>query len=270
MTIVKRKDVAEAYRKAGAVPGDTIVFHGSMKSLGYMEGGPTALFDGILDSCAPGGTAAIATLWYNGKPLERPPEKFVLAESPAYNGLMAESLRKDPRSLRSNNFSHSVSAIGSRKEELTENHGGGKKFPTPWNDEAFAEVSPWSKFYLWNALYTFIGVDFNVCTMKHYIESRLADHFLSLLPPEKRSSFRLKLAHDMGHGVWCPFNMWEMQDFYEEKGLVSRVSLGDAVLLSIRTRPLVDVGLQRLLDNTEKLLDKEFAAWVDEVKNFSR
>ena len=52
--------------------------------------------------------------------------------------------------------------------------------------------------------------------------------------------------------------------------LVSRVSLGDAVLLSIRTRPLVDVGLQRLLDNLEALLDKEFVSWVNEVKNFSR
>lgn len=268
MEYVEKKDIAKAYKRAGAVMGDTIVYHGSMKSIGYVEGGASALIDGILEACAPGGTAAIGTLWYNGKPLERPPEKFDVATSPAYNGLMAESMRLDPRSVRSNNFSHAVSAIGARKVELTENHGGGKKYPTPWNDEAFAEISPWTKFYLWNALYTFIGVDFNVCTMKHLMESWLIDHFLTMLPPEKRMEYRLKLAHDINKGLWCFFDMRKMQKIYEEKNLITETFLGNAPLLAIRTRVLVDTGMEELIKAPENWLDQECMAWVDEVRNF--
>ena len=270
MVHVEKKDIAEAYKRAGAVMGDTIVYHGSMKSIGYVEGGASALIDGILEACAPGGTVAIGTLWYNGKPEERPPEKFDVAASPAYNGAMAEAMRLDKRALRSNNFSHAVSAVGARKEELTMNHGGGKKYPTPWNEEAFAEVSPWTKFYLWNALYTFIGVDFNVCTMKHFMESRLVDHYLSLLPVELRKEYRMKLAHDLNKGLWCFFDMREMQKIYEEKNLVSFTFLGNAPLLAIRTRPLVDEGLRQLKKAPEKWLSKECMAWVEEVRNHSR
>ena len=81
MSAVTQNDITEAYKRAGAVPGDTIVYHGSMKSIGYVEGGADALIDGILNSAAPGGTAAIGTLWYNGKVEERPPEKFDIANN---------------------------------------------------------------------------------------------------------------------------------------------------------------------------------------------
>ena len=268
MSIVYKQDITEAFKRVGAVHGDTIVYHGSMKSIGYVEGGPAALIDGILDAGAPGGTAAIGTLWFNGKIEECPPEKFDMATSPAYNGAMAEAMRLDPRSLRSSNYSHSVSAVGARKVELTENHGCGKKYPSPWNDEAFAESSPWMKFYAWNALYTLIGVEFNVCTMKHVVESLLVDKMLSLLPAELRREYRLRLAHDHRPGPWPWYNIRMVLPFIEEQNLISVTTLGNAKVQAIRTRPLVDEVLKQLEAAPEKWLKGGILGWIDEIKNF--
>ena len=268
MSAVTQNDITEAYKRVGAVPGDTIVYHGSMKSIGYVEGGADALIDGILNSAAPGGTAAIGTLWYNGKVEERPPEKFDIATSPAYNGAMAEAMRLDPRSVRSNNFSHSVNAVGARKFELTENHGEGKKYATPWDDEAFAEISPWTKFYTWNALYTFIGVDLNVCTMKHLIEGRFVDKYLSLLPVELRQEYRLRLAHDLQPGPWPYFNMVKMRPILEMKNLITYTTLGNATLMAIRTRPMVEETLKELEKAPVEWMKGGVLAWVEEIKNY--
>ena len=189
-----RRDIAEAFRKAGVVAGDTVMFHGSLKSLGFVEGGAVSVYDGILDAAGPGGTVAAATLWYNGNPEECPKELFDVNTSPTWTGALAETLRRDERSCRSNSFSHSVSAIGARAEELTADHGKGRAYPSPWSEQSFAEISPWSKFYQWNAFYAFIGVDMNSCTMKHYIESRFVDKLLRSLPPERYDEFRNQLA----------------------------------------------------------------------------
>ena len=234
MSVIGVKEIAQAYQRAGAVAGDPIVYYGSMISIGHVEGGANAIIDGILKAGAPG-AAAVGTFWYNGRPAERPPEKFDAATSPSCNGLMAEAMRLAPRTLRSDHFSHSVSAAGAGKEELTRNHGGGKQKPTPWNDEAFAEISPRTKFCLWNTLYTFIGVVFNICTMKHFLESRLVDHCLSLLPEKLRNEYRLKLAHDVNKDVRCFIDMCRMQKIYEEKELVTVTTLRNAKLLYLHT-----------------------------------
>ena len=55
-----------------------------------------------------------------------------------------------------------------------------------------------------------------------------------------------------------------------EKKLISFTTLGNAPLLAIRTRPLVDEGLEVLKRAPEEWLSKECMAWVDEVRNHSR
>lgn len=92
---VGRQDIAAAFRGAGAQPGDLLLFHSSLKSMGHVDEGAQAVIDGALDAVAPGGTVAVPTLWYNGKPLERKEEDFDLKTSPAWNGLVAETMRQD-------------------------------------------------------------------------------------------------------------------------------------------------------------------------------
>ena len=199
---ITKQDIAAAFRQIGAVPGDLVLYHGSMKSMGYVEGGPQTVADGVLESVSPGGTVAIPTLWYTGKlPGRTREEDFSIETSPSWNGAMAEAVRLDPRSIRSNHWTHAVSAIGPRAASLTADHGKGRAYPSPWSDTAFAEISPWSRLYEWNALYAFIGVDMSSCTMKHWIESRNAASILDLLSEDRRLEYRLKLLHDRQPGA---------------------------------------------------------------------
>ena len=264
---VTMEDVAAAFRRVGAVPGDLVLYHGSMKSMGYVEGGPQAVADGVLESVSPGGTVAIPTLWYTGRlPGRGREEDFSIETSPSWNGAMAEAVRLDPRSVRSNHWTHAVSAIGPRASELTADHGKGRAYPSPWSDTAFAEISPWSRLYEWNALYAFIGVDMSSCTMKHWIESRYVSGILDLLPGERRQEYRLRLLHDrQPGGIRFGVNGPQMQQYLDSLGLIRKTRLGSAEVIAIRTRPMVDAMLKELKAEPEKWFIPELLAWRDEV-----
>ena len=47
---ISRKDVRDAFIAAGCVPGDTVMFHSSLKSMGHVDGGAATVYDGILDA----------------------------------------------------------------------------------------------------------------------------------------------------------------------------------------------------------------------------
>ena len=262
---VGRADIAAAFREVGAVSGDILIFHSSLKSMGHVQGGAPTVIDGALDSVSPGGTVAIPTLWYNGKPLERKEEDFDLKNSPAWNGAVAEAMRQDPRAVRSSHFSHSVSSIGKDAEYLASGHGGGRGYPSPWSETAFAEVSPWSRLYEHNALYAFIGCEMTSCTMKHWIESRYVAELLYLLPEAERAKFRSGLAFERQPGPWCSINGRFMRLGLAEKGLIRETRLGDAVLFALRTRPMVDETLAILRREPEKWFTAAFLQWRQSV-----
>ena len=260
---IKVEDIAAAFRQVGAVPGDLVLYHGSMKSIGFVEGGPQAVADGVLESVSPGGTIAIPTLWYTGRlPGRSREEDFSIKSSPSWNGAMAEAVRLDPRSIRSNHWTHSVSAIGPRAAELTADHGKGRPYPSPWSETAFAEISPWSRLYEWNALYAFIGVDMSSCTMKHWIESRYISGILDLLPVDRRQEYRNQLRHDrQPGGIHADLNGPKMQRYLDSLDLIRKTDLGKAVVMAIRTRPMVDNMLKTLNADPGKWFSADFLAW---------
>ncbi len=262
---VDQEMVCQAFREAGAVVGDTVLFHGSLSSMGTVVPGPVAVFDGILDATGPGGTVAMPTLWYNGKEGRRDPADFDPLHSSAYNGALAEGIRVDARSIRSNHFSHAVSAIGRRAIELTASHGATGLAPTPWCERAFADDSPWHRLYLWNALHAFIGVDMTVCTMKHYVESHLVMRLLSLLPPDAREAKRSELSQNRTQRFWPFFPSGEMELRLIDLGLERQTRLGSATLRVIRTRPLVETLAQLVWDEPERWLNDDFLKWRADI-----
>lgn len=263
---VTKQDIKAAFIAAGCVESDVVMFHSSLKSMGHVEGGAAAVYEAVIEAVGKDGTVAVPSLWYNGNREERPKEKFDVRTSPTYVGTIPETFRQDSRAFRSNDFSHAVCAIGARAEELTRDHGEGRLYPSPWNDRAFAEISPWGKLYDWNALYCFIGVDMNTCTIKHYIESRFVDGLLRLLPPEKYTQFRMQIAHDCTSSFWFYYSGVEMRKKLEERGLIRKVALGNTVLMAIRTRPLVDVTLEILSAAPQEWCTKDFYKWICQVR----
>jgi aminoglycoside 3-N-acetyltransferase len=250
---VTAEHVSRAFVSVGARAGDLLLYHGSLSSMGRVVDGPSTVIDGALHAVAPGGTVAMPTLWFCPADPPRRPEDFDLKNSPSYVGALSEAMRTDPRSLRSNHFSHSVSAIGPGAAALTAQHGEGGESPSPWNYKAFADASPWGRLYQGDALYCFIGVTMRVCTMKHYIESRYAARVIRQAPEARRQALRDGLTLMDRQGIWPFYDSEKMEARLAERGLLRYGHIGSATLRALRTRPLVDVTLE--------ILTAEPAAW---------
>ncbi len=258
---VTAADVSRAFVSVGARPGDLLLYHGSLSSMGHVVGGPGTVIEGALHAVAPGGTVAMPTLWFCPADPPRRPENFDLATSPSYVGALSEALRTDPRSLRSNHFSHSVSAIGPGAAALTADHGAGGESPSPWNYKAFADASPWGRLYERDALYAFIGVTMRVCTMKHYIESRYVARVIREAPEGRRQALRDGLTLMDRQGVWPFYDSEKMETRLAERGLLRYGRIGSATLRALRTRPLVDVTLAMLTAEPEVWFQPAFLEW---------
>lgn len=267
MTEVFQKDVCAAFKNIGTVEGDTVIFHSSLKSMGHVDGGPLTVINGVLDAAGTGGTVAAPTLWWDGKK-EKTPDKFDIKNSPAYNGAIADAMRADSRSLRSNHYSHSISAIGAGAAELVSEHGTGRLYPDPWNETAFSEKSPWTKLYEKDALYCFIGCTMNVCTMKHWIEGHFIAELLDKFPPERYMELREKLHYKRNRTFWNNFDIEKMQIMFLAEGSALQTKLGDADLIGIRTKTLVTRTMELLRAEPEKwFIDPAFIDFMKELES---
>ena len=101
--------------------------------------------------------------------------------------------------------------------------------------------------------------------MRHWIESRYAAGILDLLPPERRSEFRMKLAYERNSNLRCSITGPRMQQFLEERGLCRKTMLGSAVVMALRTRPMVDLMLAQLKTEPEKWFSPDFLAWQADI-----
>lgn len=59
--LVTRGTVATQLRELGVQDGETLLVHSSLKSLGWVCGGPVAVVQGLLDALGPKGTLVVPT-----------------------------------------------------------------------------------------------------------------------------------------------------------------------------------------------------------------
>jgi aminoglycoside 3-N-acetyltransferase len=275
---VTKDDVAAGVRALGVQPGDTVLFHSSLKSMGHVVGGPNAVIDGFLEAVGPEGTVAVPTLWWNGT---QDVSEWDRENSPSYPGLITETFRRRPDSLRSNNPTHSVSAIGKRAAELTAHHGEWGLRPCLYGDAAFAEASPWECLYQWDAHYCFLGVDFTYNTMGHYGQCLLLEWALQQAAPDARDALEARISRwdtiveyyresRSGSGrvvelMWPGFDFRAMGDHLADLGLVRFSTIGAAALRGIRARAMIDTIVATLKAEPDKWLAGNFLPWWHEA-----
>ena len=69
MPHTSKAEIIGSLRAMGIVPGDTVMLHSSLKSLGYVEGGPTAVLEALHEAISPGGTLVVPFLVWCNVPL---------------------------------------------------------------------------------------------------------------------------------------------------------------------------------------------------------
>ena len=252
---ITKKRLVKDLGVAGISPGDCIIVHSSMKSIGWIIGGAITVIDALMESVSDQGTLVMPTQSTgNGEPSNwsRPPVpenwwQTIRDELPPYNpeitptrkmGIIPETFRKYPDVHRSAHPQASFGAWGKHAESIVESH--------PVDDE-FGEKSPLAKLYELDAKILLIGIGLMCNTSLHYAEAKanLPDMPIEVL--------------ENGERVWRTWEQLEYDDgdfhviaadFEEEEGL-SPVYIGQAESHIFSMCKLVDYGVDWLKKNRE-------------------
>lgn len=257
--IVRHPDLVAGLRRIGVRPGGVAMAHSSLSALGWVEGGAATVIEAFLDALGPTGTLVMPTLCVHAR--ERRFAVWDHDRSPSDVGRTTETLRLDPRSVRSDHATHSVAAIGPLASWITRGHVSASGRPGPWGEAAFGHRSPWERLYDLNARYLFLGVNFRVNTLRHFIQSLLVERTLACLPRSRRAAAVARVRGWEQDGVWPDYSPEPMQAHIDSLGLLDRTRIGNATVLAYDTRDMVDAALAVLEGGGESWLNGLYVIW---------
>ena len=175
-------------KKMGIEPGDILFIHSSLKSLGYVDGGPKAVIQGLLDAVGPEGTLLLPTYYMPGGSILGTCQLEGYVFDPRIHGTnmgaLPEAFLRFSGVQRSIHPTHSVSAIGKHAKYLTEAH---QLAPS-----VFGRGSPWQRFHELNGKVLGIGISMGPVTFYHLLEDTSATPFLFPSGWKKPTKFRVK------------------------------------------------------------------------------
>lgn len=237
----------------GIEPGMVLVVHASLRAIGrYVNGGPVAVILALEQVLTPEGTLVMPTHTADltdpaDWKIDPVPEAWwqtIRDTMPAYDpdltptfnmGTIAETFRKQPGVLRSNNPDASFAAWGKHAQRIAANH--------PVNP-LFGDDSPLDRVYALDGWVLLLGVGHNKNTSLHVGESRAR-----ISHPRMR--YGLPMLVD-GVRQWVELEDidWDDSDFVQlgadfarDTGLQREGKVGNATALLMPQRALVDYAV---------------------------
>ncbi|WNM34365.1 AAC(3) family N-acetyltransferase [Streptomyces sp. Li-HN-5-11] len=189
--LVTRDGIAAQLRELGVRPGEILLVHSSLSSLGWVSGGSVAVVRALLDALGPDGTLVVPTqtgdlsdpaLW------SRPPVpeewwETIRATMPVYDpritpshgvGVVPETVRTWPGALRSAHPHTSFAALGPHAARITEGHAP---------DCRLGESSPLARLEALGARVLLLGAGYDACTSFHLAEYRIPSPLVAVGRP---------------------------------------------------------------------------------------
>ena len=142
----------------GVRRGDLLMVHSSLRSLGFVDGGPETVVNALLQALGPQGTLVVPTFTYPtaGDPM------FVFdpVHTPSQMGAISEAARQRPHAHRSIHLAHSIAAIGPLAQTIATSGGA-----SGWDAD-----SPMRQVFDRNGRYLLLGVPYQNLTAMHLCE----------------------------------------------------------------------------------------------------
>lgn len=175
-----RQTLATDIKKLGIKEGMTIIVHSSMKTIGWVCGGPVAIIQALQDVVTSQGTIIMPAQTPNisePKHWENPPVpqswwETIRDEMPAFDpqitptvgmGTVAETFRALPGVKRSNHPTYSFAAWGENRDSIIERQS---------LENGLGEKSPLARIYDFNGYVLLLGVGYESSTSMHLGEHR--------------------------------------------------------------------------------------------------
>ncbi|MFI7295806.1 aminoglycoside N(3)-acetyltransferase [Streptomyces sp. NPDC050121] len=179
--LVTRDTLTAGLRALGVEPGEILLVHSSLSSLGWVCGGAVTVVRATLDALGPEGTLVVPAqtgdlsdpaVWRN-PPVPEEWWETIRATMPAYDplvtpslgvGVIPETVRTWPGALRSAHPQTSFAALGARAAEVVDGHAPNCRL---------GEHSPLARLEKLGARVLLLGAGYDTCTSFHLAEYRI-------------------------------------------------------------------------------------------------
>lgn len=244
LPVITRSLLVDDLSKLGIAPGDTIMFHVSVKSIGWVVGGPDTVIQALLDVVGDEGTIMMYTGWEDSpyKLLKWPAEKAAayLAECPAYDRLrsrayrkwsiLTEYLRTWPGSSRSEHPDGSFTALGKNATKITADHA---------LQYGYGDQSPLSKLCKLKGKVLLLGSPLTDITLIHHAEHK------AQLENKRIVKYKMPILQN-GERTWI-----DMEEFDTSNSIIAE--LDDIEYFAEIANKFLTLHSTATVPNTEKL-----------------
>ena len=235
---VNYNEACSAFQRLGVAHGDTLLFHSSIKSIGWVDGGASAIAEALVSAVGPDGTLVAPTFTF-----ARVPEAVPVID-PATDGcdtgaINAAVLRR-PEATRSLALTHSFAVIGPHQTDICD---------IPPEICPLGADGPFGRLMELDAKILLLGVAYTHCTAGHFAEYLCQVPYRETFVQHARiktADGRLREADLVLYGPksgapYPPRNFNRAGTLLEERGLVSIGTLGNAYLRLFRIRDFVSL-----------------------------
>jgi aminoglycoside 3-N-acetyltransferase len=199
-----RSELARQFADLGLEPGDAVLVHAGLRSVGPILGGPDALLGAISDVLGPQGTLLAYTDWlwedeWATDPALRPHAPAfdpATSRSTRWNGAFPELLRTTPGVRRSASPGPSCAALGGRADWFVSDHA---------LNYGYGPQSPFGKLVAAGGKTMMVGAPLDTMTLLHHAE-HLAD-----IPGKRIKRYDTPFLED-GKVVWRQLEEFDTSD----------------------------------------------------------
>ena len=218
--VATRRSLAANLRALGLEPGDAVLVHAALRSVGPILGGPDTIVAALRDVLGPDGTILAYADWQGQDEAEAYPDHRddlmpfdpLTSRATRDNGFWPELLRTTPGALRSGNPGASMVALGGQAQWFTQNHP---------MDHGYGPGSPLARLVEADGKVLMLGAPLDTMTLLHY-----AEHLARI--PHRLKRYETPLLID-GEIVWRAFEEFDTSDPPGEPGELPIDHIGQIV-----------------------------------------
>ncbi len=229
-TRVTGEEIVAGLREIGLQAGDLVQVHSALSAFGYVEGGPDAVVDALLEVLGPEGTLMVPTFNHGSV------EVFDVATSPSVSGKITEAVRARPGAHRSVHPTHPYAAIGPLAEWLTSEH---------LDIGTFDWESPLGKLTQRDGLILMLGAGFNSNTIVHIAEVKFGVRCIGVREHPRRVRMPDGTIIEAWGARWrngkCQVEWEPIESEMRARGMIRDGRIGDARPMLMRARDAFDV-----------------------------